>query len=406
MQDTLDRSGLSPLNTDPQVRGSFYMADEIHLHDVTLRDGEQTPGVVFDRDGRVRIARALDALGVHRIEAGFPAISKEDREGVAAIAAEGLRAQVWGFGRCLPQDVELNAACGAEQMTLEISVSELKLAAYGLDRSQVLSRVRSALALAKDKGMKVAFMPVDLTRADLGFAKQVITEAVEEGHADEIVVVDTIGVSTPEAIFYLTQSIRQWVPVPLAIHCHNDFGLGLANSLAALRAGATCVHASVNCLGERAGNVDLAEAVMALQLLYCTDMGIRTELLAETARLVAALSGYDLPLTRPVTGERIFTRESGGVVQQLLTLPAAVEPYPPETVGLERDVVLGKKSGRFSIQHAVNRLGLEANDEEIGRALAEVKERSNERHCLIDDDEFRDILAAMRAETSAGDPTG
>ncbi|HSR32375.1 MAG TPA: hypothetical protein VLY63_17570, partial [Anaerolineae bacterium] len=385
MQDTQERSGLSPLNSHPEVRGSFHIAGQVLLHDVTLRDGEQTPGVVFDRDGRVRIARALDALGVHRIEAGFPAISEEDREGMAAIAAEGLKAEIWGFGRCLPQDVELNAACGAEQMTLEISISELKLAAYGLDRSKVLSRVKTALALAKDKGMRVAFMPVDLTRADLGFAEQVITEAVEEGHADEIVVVDTIGVATPEAIYYLTQLIRQWVTVPLAIHCHNDFGLGLANSLAALRAGATCVHASVNCLGERAGNVDLAETVMTLQLLYSTDLGIRTELLAETARLVATLSGYDLPPTRPVTGGRIFTRESGGVVQQLLTLPAAVEPYPPEIVGLEREVVLGKKSGRFSIQHAVNRLGLEASEEEIGRALAEVKERSNEGRCLIGD---------------------
>jgi isopropylmalate/homocitrate/citramalate synthase len=406
MQDTQDRGGLSPLNSDPQVRGSFHIADVIHLHDVTLRDGEQAPGVVFDRDDRLRIARALDALGVHRIEAGFPAISKEDQEGVTAIAGEGLEAEIWGFGRCLPGDVELNAACGVEQMILEISVSELKLAAYGLDRQKVLDRMLSALILAKDQGIKVAFMPVDLTRADLHFAEQVIIQAVEEGHADEIVVVDTIGVATPEAIFHLTRLIRQWVAVPLAIHCHNDFGLGLANSLAALKAGATCVHASVNCLGERAGNVDLAEVVMALQLLYSIDMGIRTELLTETARLVEALGGYPLSLTKPITGERIFIRESGGVVQQLLTLPAAVEPYPPEIVGLERGVVLGKKSGRFSIQHAVNRLGLEANDEEIARALVEVKERSNERHGLIDDDEFREILAQARSEPAGGRPIG
>jgi isopropylmalate/homocitrate/citramalate synthase len=398
MQDTQDRSSLSPLNSDPRVRGSFHIADGIHLHDVTLRDGEQTPGVVFDQASRLRIARALDALGVHRIEAGFPAISKEDQEGVAAIAKEGLKAEIWGFGRCLPQDVELNAACGVEKMTLEISVSELKLAAYGLDRQRVLDRMLSALTLAKDLGMKVAFMPVDLTRADLDFAKQVITQAVEAGHADEIVVVDSIGVATPEAVFHLTKWIREWVAVPLAIHCHNDFGLGLANSLAALKGGATCVHASVNCLGERAGNVDLAEVVMALQLLYGIDMGVRTELLAETARLVEALGGYALSPTKPVTGERIFTRESGGVVQQLLTLPAAVEPYPPETVGLARDVVLGKKSGRYSISYVLGKLGLKADDDEIDRVLAEVKRRSTEGHCLIDDEEFQEILSGARLE--------
>lgn len=396
LQDTQNQGQLSPFNFDPQVRSSFHIPDEVRVHDVTLRDGEQAPGVVFDRADRLRIAKALDALGVHRIEAGFPTVSKEDQAGVAEVANAGLEAEIWGFGRCLPQDVELNAACGIRQLTLEISISELKLSAYGLDRKQVLGRMLSALTRAKELDLKVAFMPVDLTRAELDFARQVITQAVEEGHADEIVVVDTIGVATPETIFHLVKWIREWVAVPLSIHCHNDFGLGLANSLAALKAGATCVHTSVNCLGERAGNVDLAELVMSLQLLYGVDSGIRTELLNETARLVEAISGYQLSLNKPIVGERIFTRESGGVVQQLLTLPAAVEPYAPETVGLEREVVLGKKSGRFSIMHALNKLGLEAEDEEIVRILAEVKRRSNECHCLITDEELRQILADVR----------
>ncbi|MFN2183372.1 MAG: LeuA family protein [Anaerolineae bacterium] len=396
MQDTQDVASLSPLNIDARVLGTYQIADRIQIHDVTLRDGEQTPGVVFDREGRLRIARALDALGVHRIEAGFPAVSEEDRDALAAIVAEGLDAEIWGFGRCLPQDVELNADCGVKQMTLEISISPLKMSAYGLTQNKVMDRMLSALTLAKEKGLRVAFMPVDLTRAELPFAQEIITRAVEEGQADEIVVVDTIGVTTPEAIFQLTRWIGEWVPVPLAIHCHNDFGLGLANSLAALKAGATCVHVSINCLGERAGNVDLAEVIMTLQLLYGIELGVRTELLTETARLIETLSGYDLPLTKPITGERIFVRESGGVVQQLVTLPAAVEPYPPELVGLARDVVLGKMSGRYSIQHVLDRLGLEASDEEIDRALAEVKQRSNTRHGLIDDAEFREILAAVR----------
>jgi len=242
-------------------------------------------------------------------------------------------------------------------------------------------------------------MPVDLTRADLGFAEEVIRRAVEEGGADEIVIVDTIGVATPEAVGFLTGLVRRWVPVPLAVHCHNDLGLGLANSLAALWAGAEGVHASVNCLGERAGNADLAEVAMSLGLLYGVDTGIRTELLRETACLVAELSGYALPPTRPVTGERIFWRESGGVVQQLLSLPPAVEPYPPEAVGLERRVVLGKKSGRFSILHALERLGLEAGDApqwRVDRLLAAVKERSNAGRRLVEDAELRELVALGR----------
>lgn len=382
----------SPLNFDPRVRNTFNLPERVQLHDVTLRDGEQTPGVVFDRQSRLQIAGALDALGVQRIEAGFPAISQDDQEGVAEIADAGLTSEIWGFGRCLPQDVEANAACGIKQMTLEISISELKLAAYGLSRDKVLTRMLSALAKAKDLGMKVAFMPVDLTRADMQFAESVLTQAVEKGGADEIVVVDTIGVATPEAIGYLVEHIRQWVAVPVAIHCHNDFGLGLANSLVALKAGAGCVHVSLNCLGERAGNVDLAEVVMALKLLYGIDTGIRTERLAETARLMEELSGYKVSLTKPIVGERIFVRESGGVVQQLMTSPPAVEPYPPESVGLERDVVLGKKSGRYSIQHALGKLGLEADDREIDRLLAEVKRRSTQQRRLISSDELREIL--------------
>ena len=248
-----DETGqISPLNFAPEVRDSFEMPSNVQLHDVTLRDGEQTPGVVFDREIRLRIAHALNALGVHRIEAGFPAISEDDQEGLAEIAGAGLTSEIWGFGRCLPQDVEANAACGVRQMTLEISISELKLAAYGLSRDKVLTRMLSALEKAKEMGIKVAFMPVDLTRADMRFAETVVTQAVEKGGADEITVVDTIGVASPEAVGYLVERIGQWVAVPLAIHCHNDFGLGLANSLAALKAGAGCVHVSLICLGERA----------------------------------------------------------------------------------------------------------------------------------------------------------
>jgi isopropylmalate/homocitrate/citramalate synthase len=310
------------------------------------------------------------------------------------VVQAGLRAEIWGFGRCLPGDVQANAECGVTRMTLEISISDQKIAAYGLTRERVLERVSVSMAKAKALGLTVAFMPVDLTRADLRFAEQVLTEAVRQG-ANEIVIVDTIGVMTPEAMAYLTRQIRSWVSVPLDAHVHNDFGLGVANTLAALKAGAHCAHVSVNCLGERAGNVDLAEVVVSLELLYGVRTGIRLEKLAETARLVEAQSGYALSLTKPIVGRCVFTREAGGVVQQMMSSPPSVEPFDPGLVGLERAVVLGKKSGRYSIIHALERLGLKATDEQIDAALAKVKELSTRQRRAISDEEFTAILARV-----------
>lgn len=383
---------LSPFNQDPEVLNGFNFAKDILLYDVTLRDGEQTPGVIFDTGDRLRIARALDALGVHRIEAGFPVISEEDRKGVAEIANAGLNAEIWGFGRCLPSDVEVNAACGVRHMVLEISISDLKIGAYGLTREKVLNRILTAMDRALDLGIRVAFMPVDFTRADINFAQKVMVEAVEKGGASEVVIVDTIGVATPEAINYLTRCVREWVDVPVAVHCHNDFGLGLANSLAALKAGAHCVHVSVNCLGERAGNVDLAETVMALKLLYGIDLGINTRLLASVSRMIEEISGYKLSRTKPIVGESIFTRESGGVVQQLVVSPPSVEPFDPTEVGLKRDIVLGKKSGRYSILYILQKLGKSADESQIEKALLEIKKISNEKRRLIEESELLEIL--------------
>lgn len=389
-------AGLSPLNFNNTVRSGFQISPNVMFHDVTLRDGEQSPGVVFKTEDRVRIAQALNSLGVHRIEAGFPVISDEDREGVTAVAEAGLDAEVWGFGRCLSRDVEINAECLVKNMILEIAISELKMQAYGIDREQVIARMLAAMERAKELGLTIAFMPVDLTRADMEFAQKIITLAVEKGGADEIVVVDTIGVTSPEAIYYLTQKVQKWVDVPLAIHCHNDFGLALANSIAGLKGGAHCVHVSVNCLGERAGNVDLAETVLALQLLYGLDLGIHTDRLYEISRLVEKISGYSVAFNKPVTGEKVFARESGGVVQQLLTNPASVEPYDPALVGQNRSIELGKKSGRFSIHHALDRLNLQANEEEITSALQEIKEISRKKQGSVSDDEFISILKDIR----------
>jgi isopropylmalate/homocitrate/citramalate synthase len=354
--------------------------------------------LVFELEDRVRIARALDDLGVDRIEAGMPVVSQGDREGLAAIADAGLNAEIWGFGRCLPYDVEVNAECGVHHMTLEIASSELKMDAYGMSREKVIRRMLTAMERARELDISFAFMPVDLTRADMSFAEEVLRAAVEDGGADEIVVVDSIGVASPDAIGYLTRQIGRWVDVPLSVHCHNDFGLGVANTLAGLKNGARCAHVGLNLLGERAGNVDLAELVMSLRLLYGQHLRIHTEKLAPTARMMEEISGYEMPPNKAIVGKRVFARESGGVVQQLLRSPEAVEPYDPTLVGLERSVVLGKKSGRYSVEHARRRLGLELVDDKVDAVLEQVKELSRERKDLISDDDFRAIVTSVQGE--------
>lgn len=383
---------LSSMYSLDSVKNELQLPSKVLIHDVTLRDGEQSPGVVFSSQERVQIARQLDSLGVHRIEAGFPIVSDEDRDGVAAVAQAGLKAEVWGFGRCLLDDVIANDDCGVKSMILEIAISEVKMRAYGIDRQKVISRMLSAVEKAKTLGMKVAFMPVDLTRSDLEFAKEIIKLAVEKGGVDEIVVVDTIGVASPELISYIANSIQEWVGVPMSVHCHNDFGLALANSIAGLKAGAECVHVSINSLGERAGNVDLAETVLALQLIYGIDMGIETSKLFETARLIEELSGFQVAFNKAVTGEMVFSRESGGVVQQLLSNPKSVEPYEPELVGQTRSVILGKKSGRYSIAYALEKLNIQADEDQITAALKIIKEQSRDQKRIIDYGELSAII--------------
>jgi isopropylmalate/homocitrate/citramalate synthase len=387
-----DQWYVSPMNFQPEVRQTLTLPERVFIYDVTLRDGEQTPGVVFDLVNRVRVARAVDGLGVSRIEAGFPSVSDDDRRGVTAVVEAGLQAEIWGFGRCLARDVETNAQCGVKHVLLEISVSDVKMHAFGITKEIVRTRALEALTRAKELGLYTAFMPVDFTRADTAFAEEVVTLAVEKGGADEVVLVDTLGVATPEAVRVMIKNLRQWVQVPLAIHCHNDFGLAVANSLAALTSGARCVHVSVNGLGERAGNAELAEVAMALRLLYGVETGIRLDRLVEAARVVEEVSGYRVGLNKAVVGPRVFTRETGAAIQQLLTSASSVEPYEPAIVGGVRDIVLGKKSGRYSIIESLRRLGMTAKDEEIEAALPLIKDLSVAQRRLITDEEFIAIM--------------
>jgi isopropylmalate/homocitrate/citramalate synthase len=378
-----------------ELNDRHRIGGRVGLYDTTLRDGEQTVGVVLAPGDKLDIARALDRLGVQRIEAGFPRVSPEDAEAVRLILAAGLEAEVWGFSRALRADVDALLELGVRAAVIESPVSDAKLAAYGLDRSEVLRRVEDAVGYATAGGIRVAYFGVDGTRADPGFLESAYRTAREAGAA-EAVVVDTIGVATPEAVGELVGRAREWLgdEVPVHFHGHDDFGLATASAAAAVRAGAAWVHGTVNGMGERAGNANLLEVGLALEALYGVHTGLRLEHVRETSELVRRLSGYTLEPWRPVVGENLFTRESGAVASQFHD-PPAIEPFAADLVGAERRIVLGKKSGIDNIRLKCTELGLELGENEQRALLREVKALAARERRLVTDDELRRLAAGL-----------
>ena len=396
---TLDRSKVwtGDLNAKalaPQPRVT------VGLYDTTLRDGEQTVGVVLQPEQKRDIAVALAAAGVDRIEAGFPRVSADDARAIELILAAELDAEIWGFSRAVRADVEALVELGLQASGIESPISDGKLAALGVSRETMLDRIRGAVAFAAGEGIRVAFFGVDSTRAELEFVRQVYLAAVDAG-AQEVVVVDTLGIATPEAAAFLVGEVVERLDhaVPVHWHGHDDFGLATAAAVAAVQAGATWIQGTVNGMGERAGNADLVEVALALEALY----GIPTRLDLAQARalggLVQELSGTPLAPWKPVTGENLFTRESGAVAAQFHD-PPAIEPYASELVGAERGIVLGKKSGLDSIRIKVAELGLDVPEESYQALLEAVKRAGTRKRGLVTDSEFRRMARRRSASTS------
>ncbi|HET6682886.1 MAG TPA: hypothetical protein VFG75_04245 [Gaiella sp.] len=362
----------------------------VGLYDTTLRDGEQTIGVVLTPEEKLEIAQALDAAGVDRIEAGFPRVSADDFHAVELIAGAGLRAEVWGFSRAVQADVDALVELGVRASVIESPISDGKLEALGVSREKMLERITKAVSFATEHGIHVAFFGVDSSRASLDFFDQAYAAAVEAGAA-EVVVVDTLGIATPEAAALLVSRALDRLDVPVHWHGHDDFGLGTAAAIAAVQAGATWVQGTINGMGERAGNADLLEVALALEALYGIPTRLDLTKAREVSRLVAERAGTPLPPWKAVTGEALFTRESGAVAAQFHD-PPAIEPYSSELVGAERGIVLGKKSGIDSIRITLERLGLEVDAAEQPGLLEAVKRLGTSRQGLVSDADFRRLV--------------
>jgi isopropylmalate/homocitrate/citramalate synthase len=391
---------VSPLNSRPEVRDGLPRSP-VRFYDTTLRDGEQTVGVVFTPQQKLEIALQLDELGITRIEAGFPRVSPEDAEAIKLMQKAGIRAELWGFSRAVAADLEELARLGVHATVIEAPTSDIKLKAYGMTRDQLLSKVTDAIAFARKNNIKVAYFSVDGTRSDLEFLRRIYVEALHAG-ATEIVVVDTIGACSPEAAGLLVKEVCSWTGpnVPVHWHGHNDFGLATACACAAVRAGASWIQGTINGMGERAGNADLGEIALALRCLYDVPVALNLKKVRQASAVVANAAGYTLDAWKPLVGENVFTRESGAVASQF-HIPEAIEPYSSELVSADRKIVLGKKSGLDSIDLKANELGLVVRAEQCPAILARVKKLAIAKRGLLTEDEFRAIVGETMASSGA-----
>jgi isopropylmalate/homocitrate/citramalate synthase len=394
MSASVRQNGLwiSELNDRSDVRRTFAHETAVKFYDTTLRDGEQSVGVVLTPPQKLEIARALDALGVGRIEAGFPRVSADDAEAFGMIAKAGLKAEIWGFGRALKADIDELLRLGSRATVIETPTSAIKLKAYGLSVDEAKRRAADAIAYARKHDVRVAFFTVDGTRTDLETLQDFYRNALDAG-AEELVVVDTIGACGPEAVEFLVRQVREWVgpQVPLHFHGHNDFGLATACAVAAVRAGAQWIQGTINGMGERAGNADLGEVAMALTGLYGIPVELNLKKVREVSALVRRTAGHELEPWKPVVGENLFMRESGAVASQF-HIPEAIEPFSADLVGATRAIVLGKKSGLDSIAIKAKELGLALTTEQQQTALADVKRAGTAKRGLVTDAEFRAIV--------------
>ena len=362
----------------------------IEIFDTTLRDGEQTPGISFTTEQKRTIARQLDKLGVDIIEAGTPITSKEEKEVVQLICDEGLSAKICGLARILTQDIDACVDCGVDMIHIFVPSSEIQREhTTKMSEAQVKEQAYKMTRYVKERGFMCMFSAMDATRTRLEFLIDLYKTA-EEGGADILNVPDTVGISEPFAMSELVGEIYRAVKVPISIHCHNDFGLAVANSLAAVKAGASEVQVSVNGIGERAGNADLAETVMSLNSIYGLKTNIKTERLFEMAKLIERITGIPIPVTKPVVGENAFSHESGIHTHGVMVRSDTFEPgiMTPEMVGHRRRIVLGKHTGKHSREKKLSEIGMSPSKEELEEILERVKELGASGKRVTDDDLF------------------
>ena len=394
-----DEYYVSFYNYAKEVRSKLKLPKKVSLHDVTLRDGEQQAGIVFRKEEKVKIARALDELGVNRIEAGLPSVSKQDFEALKEITHLGLQSKIFAFSRCMKADVDNALKADVDGLIMEVPSSDhLIRLGYGWTEEKAIDLAVEATAYAHSHGLYVTFFTIDATRATFEVFWRLVDSVATRGHMDSLAVADTFGVMNPQAYGYFVSKIRKATKKPIEIHAHNDFGLGVANTLAGLAAGATTAHVTINGIGERSGNTSLEELAMTLQMLYGVKTDIKLEKLRKVSKMVEEYSGIKLPPQKPVVGDGLFTTESGIIVGwwkrvERLGIPLEMFPYLPEVVGHEPvKVIMGKKSGRDSVIYKAEKLKLPVKEDDVDAILLQVKEEAIREKGPLSDKKFEQLV--------------
>lgn len=342
--------------------------------DTTLRDGEQTAGVVFSNQEKLMIARLLDDLGVHQIEAGIPVMGGDEQKAIRDIVKMGLKASIMGWNRAVIADIETSLACGCDSVAISISTSDIHIEHKLMTtREEVLARMVKATEFAKKNGMYISVNAEDASRSDMDFLIEFARQAEKAG-ADRIRYCDTVGILDPFTTFDRITKLVENIGIDVEMHTHNDFGMATANALAGVKAGASHVGVTVNGLGERAGNAALEEVVMALKHLLDTDLNFNTGRFVEVSEFVARASGRSVPAWKAIVGSNMFAHESGIHADGMLKNPLTYEAFKPEDVGSERQIVIGKHSGTASIKAKfLKEYGKEISNDEAEELLKRVR---------------------------------
>jgi isopropylmalate/homocitrate/citramalate synthase len=384
------------------VRAERQLPRKLLFHDVTLRDGEQQAGMAFDARQRLAIARQLAVAGVHRIEIGMPAESAEDAVLLETLAAENLGAQLLAFARCVPKDVLAARVHGASGIVLKITTSE-HLLREGMGRSLewAMGAAIEALHAARESGLYSVLFTIDATRTEVPAYLKFLERVCGEAPPDAIAVADSYGVATPEAIGSMIRDLRQRFTQPIEIHCHDDFGLATACTLAGVAAGAEVAHVTICGIGERAGNASLEETAMALRCLYGIDSGIRTEALYALSQLVQESGRFRLPSNRAIVGEGLYRIETDLVARLhrrcKLEAPLEYLPFLPEMAGRPGvEVALGKGSGKANVAEQLEQRGLDWATADMERLAVRVSELAAREKRLLTSAEFDTLIAEMR----------
>ncbi|MDD1700707.1 MAG: 2-isopropylmalate synthase [Methanoregula sp.] len=377
---------------------SVLFVENLRFLDTTLRDGEQTPGVSLNPDQKLEIATRLADIGIDVIEVGSAATSEGEREAIRIIADAGLSAEICTYVRALKTDIDYAADFGADSVHLVVPVSDLHIAKkMRKTRSQVSAMAYDAVEYAKSRGLVVELSGEDASRADPMFLQQIFSEGVARG-ADRICFCDTVGVLTPEKVAaYIPPLVEV---APLSIHCHDDLGFAVTNTMAALKSGASCAHVTVNGLGERAGNTPFEEVVMVLEVLYGYRTRIKKEEIYHLATLVSRLSGIPLPINKAIVGEMAFTHESGIHAHGVIREPSTYESVKPEMIGRKRRIVLGKHSGSASVEAALAEMHYHTDENQVKEIVKRIKQLGDAGKRVTDSDlmAIADAVLAVESE--------